>query len=143
MEGLQGGGRHGHQRRGPELQGEHAGAEIEGRRGGPGRSEQGERLSTVGLGHPERPVAKLFRRPGDLDAAGHSEGSEARVGHAERGVGCHPRDAIGPKCAGPVTEISEPLKPSRHTRPVRCQYGSGMPSRTGRLGGFDDADPRQ
>ena len=49
----------------------------------PGRSEQGERLGAVRLGHPERAVAELFRTASHLDAALHAEGPEAGVGHSE------------------------------------------------------------
>ena len=53
VQGLQRGAGHRHDHRRAQLEGEHAGAEVEPRRRRPGRGQQRERLGAGGLGRPE------------------------------------------------------------------------------------------
>src|SRR5207302_1744311 len=91
---LEGGGRHGQERRRAQLEGDDAGAEVEAGRGGGDRSERRERVGTGDLRGPEGAVAELGGAAGDVDRGGRPQGLERGECHTEPRHGPDPTQEL-------------------------------------------------
>ena len=87
LQRLERGRSHRQQGRGTELQGEHAGPQIECGRGLADGAQQSERLQTDGLGGPERRKAELIGSDCRADRLVRSERHEARRSDSDGGHG--------------------------------------------------------